>query len=387
MSDLRETLRETMHEAAEAETVAPDAGPVGHDDSPVAAADLVSGSGDVSAGSADRAVQDSTKPETATARARDATGKFAKAAAKAAEKTLTPAPAPAVTTQTPPPRQADTVASPAPIPVPGETSTALKAPQSWKPAAREAWSKVPADVQQEIDRREREMQRKLTETDEQRKGYDGFRQAAAPFEQHIRANGGEVLPTVQGLLQTQYQLATGTPQTKAALVAQVIKAYGVGIEELASALDGQPQAQQGQGQQSFRDPRFDQFIGGLEAERDRRAQSRRAEMTQELSAFAAKNEFYEDVKERMAALLGNKQASTLDEAYDAAVWSRTDLRAILQQREAAKAATSSNGATQRARAAAISVKSEPSTDAPEPPADSIRGALRQSMAEVKQRRQ
>jgi hypothetical protein len=106
-------------------------------------------------------------------RARDKTGRFVKQDAKPAEPDkqaiLPPAAKPA------PPGQgaALPVATPAAAP-------AFKPPQSWKPTVREHWGALPAEVQAEVDRREREIAKALQESAEASKGQERGRRRCGP---------------------------------------------------------------------------------------------------------------------------------------------------------------------------------------------------------------
>lgn len=291
----------------------------------------------------------------APAPTRDASGRFAKAETKPTE---TPKPKEATPSVTPPPTIPADSQNGTPPPAPGSPSLALKPPASWKPGAREKWASLPPEVQQEIDKREKDATASLSQARDNKAFRDQWKELTSPFESHIRANGGEVLATVQNLLRTQHQLAMGHPQQRAQIVADIIRTYGVDGDALVAALQGQGAPQQPQGQE-YRDPRFDQFLQGLQSEKQRRDEARRSQMAQELERFKEANEFYEDVKHEMAAMLDAGVARDLAEAYARASWANPEVRAILQQREAAKQANAISASTQRAKAAASSVKSQP----------------------------
>jgi hypothetical protein len=104
----------------------------------------------------------------------------------------------------------------------------------------------------------------------------------------------------------------------------------------------------------------------------------------ELQEFIASGEaeFYEDVKPLMGKLFQAGVVKNLKEAYNAAVKLNPETASVLQQREAAKQANAATASTQRARAAASSVKSQPAGPVSRPPPDDIRGALRESIQEL-----
>jgi hypothetical protein len=256
---------------------------------------------------------------------------------------------------------------PAEVPVPtaapaGPPSPAERPPQSWKPLAREHWATLPTEVRQEVLRREQETQRVLQESAQARKSHSEFQEAIRPYEAMIRAEAGDPVRAVSGLLQTAFQLRTAPPLQKAQIVATLMQGYGVPVEALDAVLSGQAQAYQAP-PGPVADPRVDQLFQKLE----QAEQARRATATQSAQAmmeeFAGQHEFFEDVREDMGVLMEvaarQGQKLTLKTAYDRALTLREDLQKIIKQREAAKSAVSAKAQAQRAKAASSSVKSAP----------------------------
>lgn len=387
--DLREMIRETMHEASQAEAPVvsqDDGGPPPTDEG-----------GDTSATTPDvqaTAEESSATEKPTVGRARDASGKFAKA-----EKTATPAPkqpkeAPAVT---PVPKTASEPTQ-TPVPVSGTETTAFKPPQSWKPAAREALLKADPSIQQEVARREREITAALQEASERGKRGDALSHVMTPFENHLRRQGEDPAKAVHNMMQFRYNLETGSDETKVDLVAGLIQGFRINIakldERLAAQSDGQSRTQQ----PSYTDPQSiaEQVEARMMERLQQQRQSRLVEKANtDLQAFVKDAEFFDvgpsedgsfpSVRDAMQGLLRGGVVKTYKAAYDWVCDKHPDVAPILAQRQAAKAATSANEATQRQRAAATSIRNEPSVARPEPAADSIRGALREAFAERNRR--
>ncbi len=320
---------------------------------------------------------------TAAERARDEAGRFAKARGpkvtikpsltkppeKAAEVKPTPAAAPKQGTPT--------ATLP---PAPGETSVALKAPASWKPAAREKWAALPPDVQQEAVRVDREVRQTMQESAEARKSWSQFQAVVAPYREMIHAEGGDALASAANLFQTAAQLRTAPAPQRAKLVADIVRAFGVDIGMLDQALAGQgqaPQQPQHQAQQQpFKDPRFDELMERIQS-------GQRQKTTQEVEDFGASHEFYEDVRQDMADQLElaarRKVALSLEDAYSRACKLHPEVSGVLEQREKAKAVNATQASTQRSRAAASSVKSKPAGPASTPAPSGRRGQLEAAM--------
>ena len=298
-------------------------------------------------------------------RARDASGKFVKSetdktkAPKAAKPTVTDAPKAAQAVTTGQPAQGTPSATPTPK---------YKPPQAWKPAVREKWASLPEDVQEEVDRLERDTKRALMEAAKPKEFHQQFQQIVAPYEGMIRAEGGDPLRVVGNMLQTAVALRTAPPAHKAMLVAQLVKQFGVPVDALDSALAGEtPQAhapQQIDPSQIAAQVRA-QLLQEIQSQREQAIQQR---AQKELEELAPTLEFFEDLRPEIAALqqgfAGQGRAMDLKSAYNRALLMHkadpdSEIGRVLRQREAAEAANAARASTQRAHAAATSVKSQP----------------------------
>lgn len=265
-----------------------------------------------------------------------------------------------------------------------------KAPQSWKPALREHWAKVPPEIQAEVVRREREVQTALQEASEAKRTAGAFQQALQPYMWMMQAERQDPIQAVSGLLHTAAALRTAPAVHKAQLVAQIIQSYGVPVDAVAAFLEGQPPAQgePQQPQQAALDP--NQIVAQAEQRITQRLQqqAQQVRMTKaqsELEAFvnSGEAEFFEDVRPIMSSLLSAAAQSgialSLKDAYNQAVAMSPDLKPVLQQREKAQKATVAQAATQRAKNAAASVRSNPAPVAAGAPKD-LRGDLEAAIA-------
>jgi len=300
---------------------------------------------------------------TAPERARDESGRFVEQKAAPAQKT----PAKAATgqlgasTATPAPVQGATTAT-APAPA-GPTA---RAPQSWKPTEREAWAQVPPAAQAAILRREREVAIALQQAAEHGKTSQGFLEAIRPYEAVVRQSGMEPVKYVENLVQTAYNLSVAHPAQKAEIMADLLTQFRVVPADLDAAwarrLGGQgapPQQQPNPAQ--FRDPRLDQLLEQAETQRRTEAEEQTAELSQS-------HEFFDDVRGTMADIIdlwakqGKRSVSEdeIERAYNIACSMNPDVKAIMDQRQAAQAVGTVTAATQKARVAASSVKSQPS---------------------------
>jgi hypothetical protein len=321
-------------------------------------------------------------PETTptTAPAKDPkTGKFVPkgaAPAVAAKPTVPPVTAPPATAA---PVVAGTPHEPA-----KPTAPAVKAPQSWRPEVREKWAGLPPEVQAEVARIDREVRQTMQDSAEAKKSWSAFQQTVGPYEALIRAEGSEPLKAVGSLLQTAAALRTAPPAMKAQVVAKLIQQYAVPVDALDAALSGQAPAAQTQGAAQTLDPeallqQAEQRV--FQRIQQQRQQSVMAKAQQDAEAFvnSGEAEFLEDVRGIMANMLDSAGRSgiplTLKDAYDRACLLSPEVSRVMEQRKAAQAATVTQAATQRARDAASSVRSQPAAPPMAAESTDLRGLL------------
>lgn len=379
MTEIREALTSAFQQSDTSETSPPaevEAGPpieaVGTDDTPPP--------GEVPS--------DATSSAPAAAPLKDPkTGQFLKRGTQPA----VPTQKPVVTPLAAPVQPKGTAEAPAVADAPKLVTPASKAPQSWKPDVREKWATLPPEVQAEVTRLDREVRQTMQTAAEARKGWDSFREVVGPYEALIRAEGGEPLKAVGSLLQTAAALRTAPPAIKARLVAGIIQQYGVPVDVLDAALSGQAPAAQPQNAPQQFDPEAliqqaqQRFAQQLQAQHQQ-AINTKAQQDTEAFVNGGGAEFLEDVRGLMANLLDAAGRSgiplSLQEAYDRACSIHPEVSKVVEQRRQAQTATATQAATQRARAAASSVKTQPAGLQATSEPNTVRGALEASIARL-----
>lgn len=224
----------------------------------------------------------------------------------------------------------------------------VKAPQSWRPEVREHWGKLPPEVQQEITRRETQVNRALNEAAQYVSHYNKFNEICQPYASMIAMDGGNPLNTFQEYLKTAATLRIGSPTEKASAIAQAVMQFGIDIPALDTALaakvTGKPMPQSRQ--QEFKDPRLDGLLNQIQQNQRAREEELRNAQQAEIDSFTAdpKNEFFEDLRHDVADILemyANRGVRcTLQEAYDRACMMHPEVSKIVTARQ--QAANSQN---------------------------------------------
>jgi hypothetical protein len=313
----------------------------------------------------------------AAERARDDAGRFAKEGKKG-KTTKTPATVSpdAAKPGTPPEAIADQGAAATPptdaaAPVSPEPPK-FKAPQSFKPHAREKWAAVPVEVQEEIDRVDREVRKTMQESSEARKFATNVHQTLAPFEGLARANGLDTVRYAGTVMQTAAALHMGTPQQKAAVVAQLIGTYGIDVDAVNAVMQGQAPAAAPQAPPQVNVRQEMQRVFS-----ELQNQQLQQQATSAIEKARADSEFWGDVGEEkivnLAAALINSEPGldpilALKNSYGMLAERTPTVSGVLKQRAEAEAAKARLASTQQARAAAGSIKGTPTSQGESRPA-------------------
>jgi hypothetical protein len=252
-----------------------------------------------------------------------------------------------------------------------------RAPESWKPVAKESWGKLPAEVRDEVVRREREIVMTLQNTAGARRLAEQYHAAVAPFEMMVRTEGSDMITATRELFGQAAILRIGTPVQKAQLVAGVIKRFNVPIKDLDTLLVGEVVPDEDSKiaqiiQQQLAPVR--QFMNTIEGVRTQREKQVDSSIETEIVTFAndKANEFFFDVKDEMADLIElatrREQPITLRQAYDKAVSMNDGVQQVVVKRNQEKIANAKRaGSSLPSRGAPIS--------SPHTGGDDIRGDL------------
>lgn len=248
-----------------------------------------------------------------------------------------------------------------------------RAPSSWKPDAQAAFNALPANIQDEVLRRETDYHKGIEGYKTHAQAAQAFERAVQPYMHTIEQLGVDAPTAVGQLLRADHTLRYGDAATKAQLFTQLAQQYGVDLKQVANPPEVDPQyaalQQQIQRQQ--------QEMQRWKQEQDQQAQS---VVMSEIDRFAADpaHTHFNEVRDEMRLLLESGKAATLKDAYDTAVWMRGDIRQSLidQQRAEAQQKATEQAQSARAKAASVSVKGSSPVNAGLTP---VKGSLRDTI--------
>lgn len=267
-----------------------------------------------------------------------------------------------------------------------------EAPKTWRKEASATWAALPSEAKAEILKREADIFAGIESYKVDATFGKSVKQVVAPFEGILRQNNMDPVQTINGLLNSHYALATGTPEQKANLFRLLAKDYQIDIVALAGA-------QTATGEPPYVDPAvadLRQKLAGVESELTQARQARlnesKANISKQVASFAEdpKNIYFNELSEDMASLVQRGIAGTLQEAYEKAVWLNPVTRAkeasriATEQATAAQAAAKAKVATAKA-ATAANVKTSAKSGSATAPLGTLDDTLASALAEIKSR--
>lgn len=254
-------------------------------------------------------------------------------------------------------------------------------PKTWTPAAAAKLASADPEVQKEVLKREEDMFRGLEMYKQDAnlgKGFASMVQPYMPLLTHFKVDVGTLIPN---LLEAHKTLSIGTPAEKVAYFRKLASDYQLDMAEVAAEIPYEdPEA---------RRLRVENQRLQSENQRTRSEQEAHARQTAAsvLDKFIAdpKNIYFDAVGADVAKLLQSGVCSTLEEAYEKAVWTNPVTRAKEQARltteKAAKDRADAVARTEAARKASAanvrtSAKSAGGTAALGSIDDTITGTLK-----------
>ena len=196
-------------------------------------------------------------------------------------------------------------------------------PSSWKKEMWDHWGKLDPQVAEYVLQRENEYAKGVSTYKSEWERAKPVLDALGPFIPALEANRIQPAQWIQSLGQAQQLLYYGNPQQKVAMISNLVRDYGIDLNQLASQLftmrDGQlyanPQLQHAaqQQQQSQQPQDLRKTVQDMLAEEKARAEAASMESdTEKYPHFAT-------VRETMAGLLQAGLAQDLKSAYDSAL--------------------------------------------------------------------
>lgn len=219
-----------------------------------------------------------------------------------------------------------------------EPAKTILPPRSWTAAAKSKFAQLDPDVQQEVLRREREIEAGKQQWDTKAEAFNKLDAVIAPVRDRLTMSGLTPDTYIAALVRAD-EMLRGPQQLQA--IQMLAQQYGINL----GAIQGGPQAQPQQWQPDPQYQALQSQFQQLQARLDQDAQAKQDQEHQatlaRIEAFASDpaNIYFDNVRGEMAAFISSGAAKDLPDAYDMAIHARPDIRQLLAAAAASKAQT------------------------------------------------
>ena len=232
---------------------------------------------------------------------------------------------------------------------------AIRAPSSWSAKAKDSFFDLPDHIKTEVLKREEDFHNGIKQYKEKSDYAEKLQRVIMPYEAHLRASNQNPEQVVQTMLDAAYRLGQGTPQQKAQYLLQIAKESGADLQSLVnSGNNAESTGNNHSNEQNAYVAQLEQRLRQLEGHTAQQATLSQQQEEQQIfgtieqfknevdESGRPKHPFFENVESDMAALITiakqqGRQAPTLSQAYEQAVWANPQTREALllrQQKEA-----------------------------------------------------
>lgn len=230
-----------------------------------------------------------------------------------------------------------------------QPSNAVEAPTSWSADAKAKWSSLDPSIQAEIAKREKDMNDGGQKWSDEKRRYE---ETLAPVREVAKRNGVDEKEGLNRLLAANDFLERDPPSA----LKWLAQAYGVDLANLDASPTARPQA----------DPMVTQLHQELSTIKSTLQEREQKELLGVIEQFKAApgHEHFEDAKVFMGKLLETEQATTLEEAYETAIWAIPSIREkLIAAQTATQQPRKDQAHLAKAKAGAISVNGSPVANA------------------------
>jgi hypothetical protein len=273
---------------------------------------------------------------------------------------------------------------------PAATVPSVEAPpKTWRPDALTEWEKLPAKVRAEVIKREDDMFRGLESYKQKAQFGESFQGVLQPHLTLLQQQGIEPVGHVGNLLKAHAMLSTAPPEARHQMFTQLARDYGINLQFLAQTA------------QSYVPPtpevvdlqrRLNELQSITSRNEQMQLQAKEAQLNAQIEKFQSNpaNIHFATVANDMVELLSRGISTTLEDAYERAVWTNPATRSLEQARvsaeaqaKAAKALADNTAAAKKAASANVrtSTKKGSATAA----TGSMEKTLEETLAEIKSR--
>lgn len=259
-------------------------------------------------------------------------------------------------------------------------------PRTWKPEVAALWSGLDPAIKAEINRREQDIFKGIEQYKTAAQTGQAYQSVIDPYMPILKQYNIDPVTQVKGLMNAHYQLATGSPETKAALFQQLARDYNVDLSSVQEPI--------------YEDPAVKALrteLAGvkstLSAREAAELRTQQETLSRQIDTFAndkTAHPYFDEVANDIANLLTSKVSSTLEDAYEKAIWANPVTRAKEQSRltaeaEAKRADEEKARAAKARKATSANVRTTAKNGSATAPLGSMDDTLNETLAAIQAR--
>lgn len=270
-------------------------------------------------------------------------------------------------------------------------------PVNWSQEDKDAFLELDEKSRKLYLKRYKEMEGGFTKKSqslaEERRVAENFKKAIAQHEEHLRSIGVDPFSAVDKLLTTERLLRTGTPGQKAEALQKIIADYQIQMHQEAVAQSNQDPMDSQLKALWEEQAKTRQYLAYLENEKKNQDDQK---ILNQITTFSSSKDengnlkypHFEDVREKMGALINAGLAKSLEDSYEQAILLNDDLRKeyIMRHTNESKRLEDVKKRTASSKQAGFNVKSNSSSVMTEPEQKLSRRELIEREYEAQQKR-
>ena len=281
--------------------------------------------------------------------------------------------------------EAKELTTPAEVQVATTTIPAEAPPKTWRPDALVEWEKLPSAVRAEVLKREEDMFKGMESYKQKAHFGESFQTTLQPHMELLRQQNIEPVAHVGNLLHAHRMLSTAAPEARHQMFARLANDYGINLQQLLqTAQNYVPPSPEVVDLQR----KFNELQSISTRNEQMQLQAKEAQLTAQIDRFQKDpaNVHFATVANDMVELLSRGISTTLEDAYERAVWTNPATRSLEQARATTNAAKTLAEKTQAAKkASAANVKTTTKKGSVTAATGSMEKTLEETLAEIKSR--
>lgn len=207
-----------------------------------------------------------------------------------------------------------------------------KAPSSWTPKAREHWASLPEEARKEILRREEDGVKGIRQLQEQMAPFTQFAGTLEPFIKEALDNRVDPGQYIGNVMQAERRLRSGSAEERFSALVEIAEGYGIPLRNIINEAMGTEVIPHPSLAPKATAPSIPASVQQELDEARKIKEDAQKSLIKEIEDFSKVNEFFEDVRTDMAALMDMGRATSLADAYEKACKINPDVQQIIEQR-------------------------------------------------------